>query len=171
MVPSAPIGSRVVFLNSALVPLPVTETELGMPWNWRIGPVSRAAGDPINLALAFTPQGRGLRPWSPVRVRGAWQSSGDIAISWLRRTRSLSGDSWNAPEVPLGEASESYDLEILTTGGSVVRTVSDIGTATWTYTAVMQAADFGGPVTSLRLRIFQNGQLGRGTTAETTLTP
>ena len=38
----APIGSRIVFLNSALMPLPVTETELGMPWNWRIGPVSRA---------------------------------------------------------------------------------------------------------------------------------
>ena len=90
---SAAIGSRIVFLNSALAPLPVTETELGMPWNWRIGPVSRAAGDPINLALAFTPHGRGLRPWSPVRIKGVWQVSGDIAITWLRRTRALAGDS------------------------------------------------------------------------------
>jgi hypothetical protein len=73
IVPSAPIGSRIVFLNSALVPLPVTEAELGMPWNWRIGPVSRAAGDPINLGLTVTPQGRGLRPWSPVRINGVWQ--------------------------------------------------------------------------------------------------
>jgi len=46
-----------VFLNSALVPLPVTETELGIPWNWRIGPVTRTAGDPVNLPLTFTPQG------------------------------------------------------------------------------------------------------------------
>ncbi len=171
VVPSAPIGSRVVFLNAALAPLPVTETELGMPWNWRIGPVSRAAGDSINLALAFTPQGRGLRPWSPVRIKGVWQGSGDIAIAWLRRTRALAGDSWNAPEVPLGEASESYDLEILNGGGSLVRTASGLATAAWTYSTAMQTADFGGAVSSLRLRIFQNGQLGRGAAAETILTP
>ena len=59
--PSAPIGSRIVFLGSALVILPVTVAELGMPWNWRVGPVDRAAGDAINLTLAFTPQGRGLQ--------------------------------------------------------------------------------------------------------------
>ena len=171
MVPSAPIGSRVVFLNSALVPLPVTETELGMPWNWRIGPVSRAAADPINLALAFTPQGRGLRPWSPVRIKGVWQGSGDIAITWLRRTRALAGDSWNAPEVPLGETSELYDLDIRNGSGSVLRSVTGLPAAAWTYSAAMQTADFGAPVASLRLRVFQNGQLGRGAPAETTLTP
>ena len=169
--PLASIGSRIVFLNSALVTLPVTEAELGMPWNWRIGPVGRAAGDAINLALAFTPQGRGLRPWSPVRIKGAWQGSGDVAISWLRRTRSLAGDSWNAPEVPLGEASETYDVEILNGGGSVIRTVTGLPVAAWTYTAAMQAADFGAPVTSLRLRVFQNGQLGRGAPSEAILTP
>ena len=171
VVPVATIGSRVVFLNSALVPLPVTETELGMPWNWRIGPISRAAGDAINLALEFTPQGRGLRPWSPVRIKGTWQGSGDIAISWLRRTRSLSGDSWNAPEVPLGETAESYDIEILTGGGAAVRTVSGIGTSAWTYAASMQTTDFGSLITSLRLRVLQNGQLGRGGPTEAILTP
>ena len=174
IVPSAAIGSRIVFLGSALVPLPVTEAELGMPWNWRIGPVSRAAGDAINLALSFTPQGRGLRPWSPVRIKGGWQGSGDIILSWLRRTRSLAGDSWNAPEVPevpLGEAAEAYDVEILTGGGSVVRTVSGLGLAAWTYTAAMQTADLGALVTSLRLRVFQNGQLGRGAPSEAILIP
>ena len=168
---SAPIGSRIVFLGASLVPLPVTEAELGMPWNWRIGPVDRAAGDAINLSISFTPQGRGLRPWSPVRIKGVWQGSGDIILSWLRRTRSLAGDSWNAPEVPLGEASEVYDVEVLNGGGSVIRTVAGIGTAAWTYTAVMQTADFGALVTNLRLRVFQNGQLGRGAPAETILTP
>ena len=168
---SAPIGSRIVFLGSALVSLPVTEAELGMPWNWRIGPVDRAAGDSINLALAFTPQGRGLRPWSPVRIKGVWQGSGDINLSWLRRTRSLAGDSWTAPEVPLGETSESYVLEILNGGGSVIRTVAGRGLASWTYAAAMQVVDFGGPTTSLRLRVFQNGQLRRGAPAEAILTP
>ena len=171
IVPSAPIGSRIVFLGASLVPLPVSEAELGMPWNWRIGPVGRAAGDAINLALSFTPQGRGLRPWSPVRIKGAWQGSGDIILSWLRRTRALAGDSWNAPDVPLGETSESWAIEILNGGGSVIRTVSGLGLAAWTYTAAVQAADFGALVTSLRLRVFQNGQLGRGAPAEAILTP
>ena len=171
ILPSAPIGSRTVFLGSALASLPVSEAELGMPWNWRIGPVDRAAGDAINLTLAFTPQGRGLRPWSPVRIKGVWQGSGDINLSWLRRTRSLAGDSWTAPEVPLGETLESYDLEALNGGGSVIRAASGLGIAAWTYTAAMQVADFGGPVASLRLRVFQNGQFGRGAPAEAILTP
>ena len=106
-----------------------------------------------------------------MRIKGVWQGSGDIAITWLRRTRALAGDSWNAPEVPLGEASESYDLEILNGVGSVVRTASGLATASWTYSTAMQTADFGGAVSSLRLRIFQNGQLGRGAAAETILTP
>ena len=83
----------------------------------------------------------------------------------------MAGDSWNAPEVPLGEASESYDLEILNGGGSVLRSVTGLPVAVWTYSAAMQTADFGGPVTSLRLRVFQNGQLGRGAPAEAVLTP
>ena len=40
------------------------------------------------------------------------RSSGDIAISWIRRTRS-GGDNWELPEVPLGEESESYEVDIL----------------------------------------------------------
>ena len=105
-----------------------------------------------------------------MRIKGVWQGSGDIAITWLRRTRALAGDSWNAPEVPLGETSELYDLEILNGGGSVLRSVTGLPVAAWTYSAAMQTVDFGAPVTSLPLRVFQNGQLGRGAPAETTLT-
>ena len=106
-----------------------------------------------------------------MRIKGVWQGSGDINLSWLRRTRSLAGDSWHAPEVPLGESSETYDIKILNGGGSVVRTVFGIAVAVWTYTAAMQATDFGGLITSLRVRVFQNDLLGRGAQAETILTP
>ena len=167
---TVPVGARVVVLSAALVSLPVTEAELGMPWNWRIGPSDRAAGDALNLALTFTPQGRGLRPWSPVGIKGVWLAGGDIGLTWIRRTRALAGDSWTAPEVPLGEASEFYDLEILTGGGLLVRTIAGLGIAAWTYSAAQQAVDFGGSVTTLRLRLYQNGQLGRGAVAEAVLT-
>ena len=163
---TVPVGARVVVLSPALVCLPISEAELGMPWNWRIGPADRAAGDALNMATTFTPQGRGLRPWSPVGIKGVWLAGGDIALTWIRRTRALVGDSWNAPEVPLGEAAESYDLEILTGGGLLVRSVAGVSTPTWTYSAAQQATDFGGTITSLRLRLYQNGQLGRGAVAE-----
>lgn len=170
IIPSAPIGSRVVILGQPLVALPITEGELGMPWNWLFGPIDRPASDPVNLGLAFTPQGRGLRPWSPVRVKGVWMGSGDIAVTWVRRTRSLSGDSWLAPEVPLGETVESYDVDVLDGAGAVVRTVESLPSPAWTYLASDQTADFGGPVVTLHLRISQNGQLGRGASATCTLT-
>ena len=170
IVPLAPLGSRVVILGQPLVSLPITEGELGMPWNWLFGPIDRSASDPINLGLTFTPQGRGLRLWSPVRVKGVWAGTGDIAVTWVRRTRSLSGDSWLAPEVPLGETTESYDVDVLDGAGAVVRIVEGLASPTWTYSVADQTTDFGAPITMLRVRICQNGQLGRGAPAMRTLT-
>ena len=37
----APAGTRVVVLDTALASLPIAEADLGIPWNWRIGPASR----------------------------------------------------------------------------------------------------------------------------------
>ena len=161
----APAGARVVVLNAAVTPIAIAESDVGLPANWRIGPSTAAAADSLNLQLAFTPSGRGLRPFSPAQLRGVPQPGGDILLTWLRRTRVGSGDSWVLVEVPLGEAVEAYDLEILN-GAAVVRTVSNIVAPTFLYTTAMMAADFGGPVTTLRFRIYQIGALGRGAAAE-----
>lgn len=70
-------------------------------------------------------------------VKGTWLPSRDIGLTWIRRTRALAGDSWTAPEVPLGEASESYDLEILFGGvqasdvDPVIGALLTIGSAIW----------------------------------------
>ena len=162
----APAGARVVVLNSAVMPVAIGESDIGLPANWRIGPSTVAAADPLNLQLAFTPSGRGLRPFSPAQLRGVPLPGGDILLTWLRRTRASSGDSWVLVEVPLGETTEAYDLEILN-GATVVRTVSGIAAPSFLYTAAMMVADFGGPVTSLRFRVYQIGALGRGSAAET----
>lgn len=161
----APTGTRVVVLNSALVPVAITESDVGLPANWRIGPSTVAAADPLNLQLAFTPSGRGLRPFSPSQLRGVPQPGGDLSLTWLRRTRASSGDSWVLVDVPLGETTEAYDLEILN-GAAVVRTVPGLAVPSFLYTASMMAADFGGPVTTLRFRVYQIGALGRGAAAE-----
>lgn len=67
--------------------------------------------------------------------------------------------------MPLAETNEAYDLEILN-GAAVVRAESGLSVPTFLYTAPMMVADFGGPITSLRFRVYQIGALGRGCFAE-----
>ena len=165
----APAGARVVILDTAVQPLSIAETDLGIPWNWRIGPGNAAPSDAIMQALTFTTNGRGLMPFAPAQARMRRESNGDLAIRWLRRDRALSADSWVLAEVPMSEAREAYDLEILN-AGAVVRTVTGLTAPSFLYTAAMQTADFGGTITSVDVRLFQIGALGRGVPFTTTLT-
>ena len=88
-----------------------------------------------------------------------------MLLTWLRRTRASSGDSWVLVDVPLGETTEAYDLEILN-GAAVMRTVFGLAVPSFLYTVAMMATDFGGPVTTLRFRVYQIGALGRGAATE-----
>jgi hypothetical protein len=165
----APAGARVVLLDAGLKALPIGSADLGVPWNWRIGAAGKPAGDPALRAATFTPTARGSRPWRPCHARRVDLPGGDIVLSWTRRTRAFAGDNWTLTEVPLGEAVEAYALDILN-GGTVVRTVTSLAAPAFTYTAAMQAADFGGPVAGpLRLRFAQIGVLGAGPALDVTL--
>jgi hypothetical protein len=170
----APAGARVVVLDEALAVLPVTEAELGLPRSWRIGPALRPPGDGSYVAQSFAPEGVGLRPFSVAHVEQPWRRSrvpGDLTIRWIRRSRALAADSWNAPEVPLGEESEGYEVEIMD-GATVLRTLSTTTTSV-TYTAAQQTADWGaplGPGDILDIRIFHLSALvGRGAPKTVTL--
>ncbi len=156
----APTGARVVVLDSGLQPLSIAEADLGLPWNWRIGPASAAPSDAIMQARTFTPNGRGLMPFAPAQIRMRREANGDLALRWLRCDRSLSADSWVLTDVPMSEATEAYDLELL--DGATVKRSLTVATPAFTYTPAMQVTDFGGPVTSLSVRITQIGALGRG---------
>jgi len=166
----ASTGARVVVLGSGLQPLSIAEGDLGLPWNWRIGPASAAPSDPLMIAQSFTPNGRGLVPFAPVQLRMRRKANGDLALRWLRRDRALSADSWVLTDVPMSEATEIYDLEIFNGPAVVVRSISGLTGPGFTYTAAMQAADFGGPVISLSVRLHQSGAMGRGVPATQTLT-
>jgi len=165
----APTGARVVVLGSGLQSLSIAEADLGLPWNWRIGPANAAPSDAIMQAKSFTPNGRGLMPFAPAQVRIRREANGDLALRWLRCDRSLSADSWVLTDVPMSEASEAYDLEILN-GAVVVRSISGLSSPAFIYTAAVQSSDFGGAVTSLSIRLFQIGALGRGAPLTQTLT-
>src|SRR5690606_13624875 len=59
-----PAGARVVVLDDSIASLPIGEADLGLPWNWRIGPANRPMSDETYVAQTFTPQGVGLRPFA-----------------------------------------------------------------------------------------------------------
>jgi len=149
-----PAGARVVVLDNSLAALPIALEDIGLAWNWRIGRAARPLSDASVTALTFTPQGIGLRPFSPAHLRAQRQPDGARHISWIRRTRDLAGDSWVLPEVPLGEAVEAYDLEIRDPGGALLRKVGGLAAPGFTYTAAMIADDLGGAATLLTIRVL-----------------
>ncbi|MDV7402428.1 hypothetical protein RZS08_63995, partial [Arthrospira platensis SPKY1] len=87
--------------------------------------------------------GRDLMPLAPVHVTGSRNGSGDLTVTWQRRTR-IGGD-WRdgTGSVPLGEASEAYEVDLLDgPGGPLIRTLGSSGPSA-VYSAAEQTADFG----------------------------
>jgi hypothetical protein len=157
--PLAP-GAPFILLDGALARVDLAEDELGLAFNWRCGPASRDLGSAHYLQLAHAFRGDGLKPLSPVHVRAA-RSGGDVHLTWVRRTRT-GGDSWDTVDVPLGEAEERYEIDILD-GATVKRTLTATTPAA-IYTAAEQTADFGTPQPSIALRLYQlSSTRGRGT--------
>jgi hypothetical protein len=154
-------GARFVLLDGAPARIDLTEDEIGLAYNWKCGPASRDIGSPNYADATHAFAGEGLRPLSPVHVRGSRNGAGDLDVAWVRRTRA-GGDSWDSIEVPLGEADERYEIDVLD-GSDVVRTLTAASPAA-TYTAAEQTTDFGAPQSSIALRICQlSATRGRGT--------
>jgi hypothetical protein len=175
MASPVPAGARVVVLDASLAALPIAEADLGLPWNWRIGPAARPVSDETYVPIPFTPEAAGLRPFSVAHVEQPWRrprAPGDLTIRWTRRSRALSADSWGAVEVPLIEEVEAYEVEILD-AATVKRTLTT-NTTNAIYTAADQITDWGallGPGVTLTIRIYQLSALaGRGAPKTTTLT-
>ena len=164
-----PAGTRLVLLDAAVTAVELSAAQIGLPLNWRYGPWDRDLGEESFAGRVQTFRGVGNRPLSPVHVRGrrSGGNTGDLTLSWIRRTRT-GGDSWDAAEVPLGEEAERYDIEILDES-TVVRTIS-ASTPGATYTEVQQVADFGAAQSAVAVRVYQvNNVWGRGSPALATV--
>ncbi|MCB1494163.1 MAG: glycoside hydrolase/phage tail family protein [Bauldia sp.] len=147
------IGARFVLLDGAIEPLDLSEAESGLGLTARCGPAGTVYDPDIFVDIVVPSARRGLACLPPVHVAARRDTvSGDVAISWIRQTR-IGGDAWEPFAVPLGEASEAYQVEILD-DGEPVRTI-DVTTASLTYTTAEQIADFGTPPSSLAIRVRQ----------------
>lgn len=158
-------GERFVLLNGRLAEIPVSQNSIGLPRLYK--PVTIGQTLPVTDAQAVAYMGEAWKPYSPVHLAAVRSESGDVTFSWVRRTRI--GGSWrDAVDVPLGEATEAYVVEVLD-GETVMRSAAT-ESAMFSYSAAQQAADFGEVQAQIRLRVCQvSAVVGRGYAAEAVL--
>jgi hypothetical protein len=157
-------GARVVVLDSALLQVGLSQAEYALPFNYLYGPQGKPISDPSYQSAALQFEGIGLRPLSPVQLNATYSASGDLLLTWLRRDRDPASDSWNQVEIPMSEASERYDVEILDASAHVIRTFSAVTSPLLTYDAAQIAADFpSGMPNPFRFTVYQlSSVFGRG---------
>ncbi|MEM7775750.1 MAG: glycoside hydrolase TIM-barrel-like domain-containing protein [Pseudomonadota bacterium] len=166
MVATIAAGARIVVLDSRVAQLAIGPAEIGRPFTWRYGASGRDLLGPHFGAQEHAFRGLGRRPLSPVHVRGR-MIAGDLHINWIRRTR-LGGDSWDQIDVPLGETTEAYEIDILS-GSDVVRTLTADGPSV-IYDAASIAADFTTLPRPLTCVVYQLSETwGRGAPAHAAL--
>ncbi len=163
----AALGARAVLMTPAVEQAPLALDLRGLALDWSAGPADDPVSAPTFRIKTFTGAARGLAPLSPAHLGAAKRPNGDIAATWIRRTR-LGGDSWAGEDVPLGETSERYRVEIRRADTGVLVRTAETASPAFTYEAAMQAADFAGPALALTVRVAQlSDAVGPGDWAET----
>ncbi|MBR9863102.1 MAG: host specificity protein [Rhodobacteraceae bacterium] len=133
-----PEGSELVFLDRIPERLQHKDADRGVERYYRSGPAAKPVGDPAYRTRTESFDLVALRPLSPVHLQSRRDEANAIHLSWIRRTR-IDGDSWEGLEVPLGEGTELYRVDVLD-GTGVLRSEM-VGTPEWSYSAAMQAED------------------------------
>ena len=151
MLPLRPIGQNFILLNGAVVQPEMSLNEAGLEATWRLGPAQFDYGNPAYLELTYAGQLKSLRPLRPAQIKMA-AGAGGFNISWIRRTR-IDGDLWELAEVPLGEATEQYRLEIY--AGSTLKRSLILSGPNYFYSSADFTTDFGGSPAAVKLRIVQ----------------
>jgi hypothetical protein len=134
--------------SDELIPLAVPPGAIGIEAQVTVAGV----GDgPSGVSATRLITAETLRPPSPVHLRAFADSSGDIAISWVRRSRA--GWSWTSgSDTALGEEQELYRVTIA--AGALSRVV-ETATPAFDYSAAAQAAD--GIAPPLLIEVVQLG--------------
>ena len=133
-----PEGSQFVLLNGVPLQIDQSRNLRNVVQNYRIGPASKPVGDPSFRQSEHAFAGNGLRPYRPAHLNGQVHQDGNLALTWVRRTR-IDGDPWDALEVPLGEETESYVLRVINEGAVLREEV--LNAPVFDYTAAQRAAD------------------------------
>lgn len=134
-------GERFVLLNSATTYLMESaSSEYNLSRQYRGVAISGFLDDAVTIS--FTNTAVAEKPYAPVLLGGGRNAANDVLLRWTRRTR-IGGGWGDYTDVPLGEASEAYVVEVYSSGtyATLKRTISGITSPTTTYTAAQQTAD------------------------------
>ncbi|MBX3575845.1 MAG: glycoside hydrolase/phage tail family protein [Rhizobiaceae bacterium] len=158
----AAAGAPFVLLDQAVKPAGLGTSEAGLTLNWKIGP---AGYDFATAKFAEATVAGGIRarqPLSPAHLKADWDGA-DLRVTWVRRGR-IGADSWEGADIPLGEESERYRIEVSEAGGDVVRTV-EVTEPAWVYEGTDMTADFPVRPVEVEIVVRQVGSAGAGSRA------
>jgi WD40 repeat protein len=161
------VGDRLIVLDATTMQRLGVSSEIGLTRYYKA--VTFGKNFNPTGAIPFANTARGRECYAPTYVRGTRNGSGDLTITWYRRSRIGGEADWGdaITDVPLGEDSEEYKVEIYN-GATLVRTISDLASETTTYTAAQQVTDFGSAQSTVSIKVYQmsedNGP-GRAATA------
>ncbi len=158
-------GDRFILLSPALYTTAIANNLIGRELFYKAVSVGNSLGNTDEITFTYT--GRNLKPFAPVHVTGLRDGSGNLTISWVRRSR-VDAEWRDGVDVPLGEESEKYEVEIL--DGSLIKRMFSVTTPQAEYTATQQVDDFGSIQTEVHVRIYQlSAVVGRGYGATATV--
>ncbi len=156
------VGDAFVLLGSGVEKQTVPLNDIGLLRHYKAASLGQLLANVDEQT--FTYAGVKFRPYAPVHITGERDGSDNLTIRWVRRTR-INGAWRDAVDVPLGEESERYEVDIMD-GATVVRTISSSVTEC-TYSAAEQVADFGAVQTEVAVRVYQlSAVVGRGVSGD-----
>lgn len=159
-----PAGQPFVVLDEAVGTLAAGVSSLEHAFLYRVAPSDRDYTDPSAIAFKAVVTGLALQPLAPVHLKASRSAIG-VTLGWTRRSR-VDGDPWGPLEIPLGESSESYLVEI--SDGPTLRRSITVATPSLVYAAADELADFGSPQSVLSIRVRQiSAEVGPGAPLET----
>lgn len=158
-------GDMVIGLSMGNVfrmPLPNASYNVPMTYKAVTTGASYASGND----QVFTSHAVALTPFSPVDAAAVLTGS-DIVLTWIRRNR-IGQTLQSGADIPMSEATESYEVDVYN-GASVVQTLTS-ATQTATYLAADITADFGSAPSTLHVKIYQlSAVVGRGIPEDVTV--
>lgn len=163
------VGDHVVLLSDgSLMRAEQQTSQINQEYGYR----ATTIGLQVDLSSSqdFTGEGRALEPWAPTGIEGVRDISGDLSITFHRRSRLGSDLLPSGFGLPLTDTPEAYEIDIIgDSDDDVLRTI-DTSVESATYTAAEQTTDFGSPQASVTVKIYQMSTIvGRGLAGEATI--
>jgi len=154
----APIGAKVVLLNAAVLPLEVSDSEVGISQNWRIGPVNNGLNSEAFTTMEVSNNARSRKMFSPAHLKAELNEDSSLLFTWIRRGR-LNSDSWDGSDIPLDADKERYILTISKPDGSIVRELI-VAEPQYLYSSQMQTSDLGNASHDFLITVAQLSDTG-----------